>query len=44
MATQLGFINVTNDLQGVQVGLINFARNGFLPVFPFFNIDGRLWF
>lgn len=43
-STQLGFVNVTNDLQGIQVGFLNFARNGFLPIFPFFNIDGRLWF
>jgi hypothetical protein len=43
-STQVGLINITNDLEGAQLGFINFARNGFFPVFPFFNIDGRLWF
>ena len=34
---QLGFINVTNEIKGFQLGFINVAKNGFLPVFPFFN-------
>ena len=34
---QLGFINVTNRLEGFQLGFINVADNGFLKVFPFFN-------
>jgi len=42
-AFQLGFFNMTNDLTGVQIGLINMAKTGFLPIFPFFNIDGRLF-
>ncbi|MGB6128152.1 MAG: hypothetical protein WBG30_05325 [Psychrilyobacter sp.] len=40
---QLGFFNMTEDLTGVQIGLINMAKTGFLPIFPFFNIDGRLF-
>lgn len=35
---QLGFINVTKRISGIQLGFINIAENGFLPVFPFFNI------
>ena len=35
--------NMTNDLTGVQIGLINMAKTGFLPIFPFFNIDGRIF-
>ncbi len=34
---QLGFINITDRIDGFQLGFINVARNGFLPVFPFFN-------
>ena len=34
---QLGFINVTDEIRGFQLGFINVAKNGFLPVFPFFN-------
>lgn len=34
---QLGFINVADEIKGVQLGFINIAKNGFLPVFPFFN-------
>ena len=34
---QLGFINITQRIEGVQLGFINLAENGFLPVFPFFN-------
>jgi len=40
---QLGFFNMTDDLTGVQLGLINMAKTGFLPIFPFINIDGRLF-
>jgi len=32
---QLGFFNKTDDIDGVQIGLINCAKNGFLPCFPF---------
>jgi len=42
-AFQIGVFNMTNDLTGVQIGLINMAKTGFLPVFPFFNIDGRIF-
>lgn len=34
---QLGFINVTDEIKGFQLGFLNVAKNGFLPVFPFFN-------
>lgn len=34
---QLGFINFTDHIDGFQLGFINIAKNGFLPVFPFFN-------
>lgn len=34
---QLGFINITDEIDGFQLGFINVAANGFLPVFPFFN-------
>lgn len=40
---QLGLFNMTRDLKGVQIGLINVAKTGFLPIFPFINIDGRLF-
>ena len=34
---QIGLVNVTNEIQGVQIGFLNFAKNGFFPVFPFVN-------
>jgi hypothetical protein len=34
---QIGFINFTDRIDGFQLGFINVAKNGFLPVFPFFN-------
>lgn len=34
---QLGFINFTERIEGFQLGFINVAKNGFLPIFPFFN-------
>lgn len=34
---QFSLVNVTEDLQGVQIGLVNVAKNGFLPVFPIVN-------
>jgi hypothetical protein len=34
---QLAFVNVTQELDGLQLGLINCAKNGFLPCFIFFN-------
>lgn len=35
---QVGLINVTGEIQTIQIGFLNFAKNGFFPVFPFFNI------
>jgi hypothetical protein len=32
---QLGFFNMTDEIDGVQIGLLNCAKNGFLPCFPF---------
>ena len=40
---QMGLFNMTNDLTGVQLGLINMAKTGFFPIFPFINIDGRIF-
>ena len=34
---QLGFINVTDEIERFQIGFLNVAQNGFLPVFPIFN-------
>jgi hypothetical protein len=34
---QVGFVNVTKQIDSVQIGFINAAENGFFPVFPFFN-------
>lgn len=34
---QLGIVNLTTRIEGVQLGFLNFADNGFLPIFPFFN-------
>lgn len=38
---QLGIINITTKLRGLQLGFINIAENGFLPVFPIFNFPKR---
>ena len=38
---QLGFVNVTDEIEGVQIGFLNVAKNGFLPVFPFFNFPAK---
>ncbi|MFK7896683.1 MAG: phaC PHA synthase [Myxococcota bacterium] len=38
---QLGMINITTKLRGFQLGFINIAENGFLPVFPIFNFPKR---
>jgi hypothetical protein len=35
--TQIGIINFTNEIESLQIGFLNFADNGFFPVFPFFN-------
>ena len=34
---QLSFVNVTQELDGIQIGFINCAKNGFLPCFVLFN-------
>ncbi len=34
---QLAFFNKTEFLEGLQIGLLNCASNGFLPCFPIFN-------
>jgi hypothetical protein len=34
---QLSFVNVTQEINGVQIGLINCAKNGFLKCFVIFN-------
>jgi len=38
---QVGFVNVTKKLEGFQLGFVNVAENGFLPVAPFFNFPKR---
>jgi len=38
---QVGFINITTKINNVQIGFLNFAENGFLPVFPFFNFPKK---
>ena len=40
-ASSFGIVNVTEHLHGVQIGLVNVARNGLLPVFVIFN--AALW-
>ena len=34
---QVGLVNVTEKIESVQIGFLNFAKNGFFPVFPFIN-------
>ena len=34
---QIGFLNITKRLKTFQFGFLNFAQNGFLPIFPIFN-------
>jgi len=38
----LGFINFAKASK-VQIGFLNFNENGFLPLFPFFNLDKSLF-
>lgn len=38
---QIGAVNITTELKGFQLGFINIAENGFLPVFPIFNFPKR---
>jgi len=34
---QIGFLNVTDEIETFQFGFLNIAKNGFLPIFPVFN-------
>ena len=34
---QIGFVNITEQIDGLQIGFINMAENGFFPFFPLFN-------
>ena len=34
---QLALITFADEMKGLQLGLLNFNENGFLPVFPLFN-------
>lgn len=38
----LGLVNVA-DASKVQIGFLNFNKNGFLPFFPFVNLDKSLF-
>ena len=39
---QWGLFNSTKKLNGFQIGLINYSPDGFLPIFPFFNISKKI--
>lgn len=39
---QLGFFNATQHLDGIQIGLGNYAPNGILPVMPLVNFNKSL--
>ena len=38
----LGLVNIADESK-VQIGFLNFNKNGFLPVFPFINLDKSLF-
>jgi hypothetical protein len=38
---QIGFVNVTDRIDSFQLGFLNVAENGFLPIFPFFNFPAN---
>ena len=38
----LGFVNIA-DKSKVQLGFLNFNKNGLLPLFPFINLDKSLF-
>ena len=40
---QLGLLNATKRLDGIQLGLINLAENGAFPVLPFINFKNDLY-
>ena len=35
---QLALFNNTDELDGIQIGILNCAKNGFFPCFPLFNV------
>lgn len=38
---QLGFVNVTDEIESLQFGFLNMAKNGFLPIFPIVNFPAN---
>jgi hypothetical protein len=38
---QIGFVNITKEIESFQLGFLNMAENGFLPVFPIFNFPKK---
>ena len=38
---QIGFLNVTDEIESFQFGFLNIAKNGFFPIFPVFNFPKR---
>jgi hypothetical protein len=36
---QFGLINATHHLEGLQIGLVNYAANGILPILPLVNFN-----
>lgn len=38
---QIGFLNITGEIEHFQFGILNIASNGFLPVFPLFNVPKK---
>lgn len=38
---QIGFLNVTDEIESFQFGFLNMAKNGFFPVFPIVNFPKR---
>jgi hypothetical protein len=34
---QVGFVNITQEIESVQIGFLNMASNGIFPIMPFFN-------
>ena len=38
---QLSLVNVTEELDGLQIGFLNCAKNGFLPCFVLFNFGSK---
>jgi hypothetical protein len=38
---QIGFVNVTDEIESFQFGFLNIAQNGFLPIFPVVNFPNN---